>query len=191
MILTVLKLHLPKGSFSFENCQNHSYLLITNCTRGRAISYTYFYAYFPQSTLQFLILFGLLLTIQTRLYFVISFILLEAKRKCCGLPSGLATDDYPSAISARFKMAVVVSISIISFVPYLLGQTNSLFLFTVNGKPYEHSQIFQNHSNDSVEIKKTVRFKSTTLNLFRCISLLLETANFIYLFYFVSRLKEK
>ena len=25
---------------NFENCQNHSYLLITNCTRGRAISYT-------------------------------------------------------------------------------------------------------------------------------------------------------
>ena len=138
MILTVLKLHSPKGSCNFESCQNHSYLLITNCTRGHAISYTYFYAYFPQSTLQFLILFGLLLTIQTRLYFVISFILLEAKRKCCGLASGLATDDYPSAISARFKMAVVVCISIISFVPYLLGQTNSLFLFTVNGKPYEH-----------------------------------------------------
>ena len=28
----------PKGSCNFENCQNHSYLLITNCTRGRAIS---------------------------------------------------------------------------------------------------------------------------------------------------------
>mgnify|MGYP000002368410 CR=1 FL=1 len=40
MILTVLKLHSPKGSCNFENCQNHSYLLITNCTRGRAISYT-------------------------------------------------------------------------------------------------------------------------------------------------------
>ena len=39
MILTVLKLHSPKGSCNFENCQNHSYLLITNCTRGRAISY--------------------------------------------------------------------------------------------------------------------------------------------------------
>ena len=40
MILTVLKLHSPRGSCNFENCQNHSYLLITNCTRGRAISYT-------------------------------------------------------------------------------------------------------------------------------------------------------
>ena len=30
----------PKGSCDFENCQNHSYLSITNCTRGRAISYT-------------------------------------------------------------------------------------------------------------------------------------------------------
>ena len=34
------KLHSPKGSCNFENFQNHSYLLITNCTRGRAISYT-------------------------------------------------------------------------------------------------------------------------------------------------------
>ena len=40
MILTVLKLHSPKGSCNFENFQNHSYLLITNCTRSRAISYT-------------------------------------------------------------------------------------------------------------------------------------------------------
>ena len=40
MILTVLKLHSPKGSCNFENCQNHLYLLITNCTRGHAISYT-------------------------------------------------------------------------------------------------------------------------------------------------------
>ena len=38
MILTVLKLHSPKGSCNFENCQNHSYLLITNCTRDLAIS---------------------------------------------------------------------------------------------------------------------------------------------------------
>ena len=40
MILKILKLHSPKGSCNFENFQNHSYLLITNCTRGRAISYT-------------------------------------------------------------------------------------------------------------------------------------------------------
>ena len=40
MILQILKLHSPKGSCNFENFQNHSYLLITNCTRGRAISYT-------------------------------------------------------------------------------------------------------------------------------------------------------
>ena len=31
---------LAYGSCNFENFQNHSYLLITNCTRGRAISYT-------------------------------------------------------------------------------------------------------------------------------------------------------
>ena len=31
-----------KGSCNFENFQNHSHLLITNCTRGRAISYTNF-----------------------------------------------------------------------------------------------------------------------------------------------------
>ena len=30
-------------------------------------------------------------------------------RKCCGLASWLAMDDYPSAISAHSKMAVVVS----------------------------------------------------------------------------------
>ena len=41
MILKILKLHSPKSSCNFENFQNHSYLLITNCTRGRAISYTY------------------------------------------------------------------------------------------------------------------------------------------------------
>ena len=40
MILKILKLHSPKGSCNFENFQNHSYLLITNCTRGRAISFT-------------------------------------------------------------------------------------------------------------------------------------------------------
>ena len=40
MTLKILKLHSPKGSCNFENFQNHSYLLITNCTRGRAISYT-------------------------------------------------------------------------------------------------------------------------------------------------------
>ena len=40
VILRVLKLHWPKRSWNFENCQNHSYLLITNCTRGRAISFT-------------------------------------------------------------------------------------------------------------------------------------------------------
>ena len=40
MILKILKLYSPKGSFNFENFQNHSYLLIKNCTRGRAISYT-------------------------------------------------------------------------------------------------------------------------------------------------------
>ena len=40
MVLKILKLHSPKGSCNFENFQNHSYLLITNCTRGRAISYT-------------------------------------------------------------------------------------------------------------------------------------------------------
>ena len=34
------KLHSTKGSCNFENFQNHSYLLITNCTRGRAISHT-------------------------------------------------------------------------------------------------------------------------------------------------------
>ena len=39
--LKILKLHSPKGSCNFENFQNHSYLLITNCTRGCAISYTY------------------------------------------------------------------------------------------------------------------------------------------------------
>lgn len=87
----------------------------------------------------------------------------------------------PSLHASKWRSSSAFN-SIISFVPYLLGQTNSLFLFTVNGKPYEHSQIFQNHSNDSVEIKKTIRFKFTTLNQFRCISLLIETANFIYLF---------
>ena len=40
MILKILKLHSPKGSCNFENFQNHSYLLITNSTRGRAICYT-------------------------------------------------------------------------------------------------------------------------------------------------------
>ena len=40
MILKILKLHSPKGSCNFENFQNHSYLLITNCDRGRAISDT-------------------------------------------------------------------------------------------------------------------------------------------------------
>ena len=34
--------------------------------------------------------------------------LFEAKRKCCGLASWLAMDDYPSAILAHFRMAVVV-----------------------------------------------------------------------------------
>ena len=38
LILKVLKLH----SCNFENFQNYSYLLITNRTRGRAISYTNF-----------------------------------------------------------------------------------------------------------------------------------------------------
>ena len=42
MILKILKLHSPKGSCNFENFQNHSYLLITNCTRGCTISYTNF-----------------------------------------------------------------------------------------------------------------------------------------------------
>ena len=41
MILKILKLHSPKCSCNFEKFQNHSYLFITNCTRGRAISYTY------------------------------------------------------------------------------------------------------------------------------------------------------
>ena len=40
MILKILKFHLPKGSYNFENFQTHLYLLITNCTWGRAISYT-------------------------------------------------------------------------------------------------------------------------------------------------------
>ena len=40
MILKILKLHSPKGSCNFENFQNNSYLLIMNCTQGRAISYT-------------------------------------------------------------------------------------------------------------------------------------------------------
>ena len=40
MILKILKLHSPKGSCNFENFQTHSYLLITNFTRGSAISYT-------------------------------------------------------------------------------------------------------------------------------------------------------
>ena len=40
MILKILKLLSPKGSCNFENFQNHLYLLITNCNRGRAISYT-------------------------------------------------------------------------------------------------------------------------------------------------------
>ena len=51
-------------------------------------------------------------------------ILLEAKRKCCGLASWLAMDDYPSVISALSKMAVVVCTTVIPFVLYLLGQTN-------------------------------------------------------------------
>ena len=42
MILKILKLHSPRGSCNFENFQNYSYLLITNCTRGRTISYTNF-----------------------------------------------------------------------------------------------------------------------------------------------------
>ena len=50
-------------------------------------------------------------------------ILLEAKRKFCGLASLLAMDDYPSAISAHSKMAVVVCPTVIPFVLYLLGQT--------------------------------------------------------------------
>ena len=33
------------GTSDFENFQNHSYLLITNCTRGRAISYTNYLAF--------------------------------------------------------------------------------------------------------------------------------------------------
>ena len=37
---SLFKLHSPKGSCNFENFQNHSYLLITDCTRGRAISHT-------------------------------------------------------------------------------------------------------------------------------------------------------
>ena len=40
MILKILKLDLPKGSCNFENFQNYSYPLITNCTRGHAISFT-------------------------------------------------------------------------------------------------------------------------------------------------------
>ena len=44
MILTVFKLHSPKRSCNFENCQNHSYL--TNSTQGRAISYTNCYHYY-------------------------------------------------------------------------------------------------------------------------------------------------
>ena len=40
MILKSLQLHSPKGSYNFENSQNHSYPIITKCTRGRAISYT-------------------------------------------------------------------------------------------------------------------------------------------------------
>lgn len=35
----------------------------------------------------------------------------------------IAMDDYPSAISAHSKMAVVVCTTVISFVLYLLGQT--------------------------------------------------------------------
>ena len=42
MILKILKLHPPEGLCNFENFQNHLYLLITNCTWGRAISYTNF-----------------------------------------------------------------------------------------------------------------------------------------------------
>ena len=41
MILKIHKLHSPKVLCNFENCQNHLYLLITNCTRGHAISFTY------------------------------------------------------------------------------------------------------------------------------------------------------
>ena len=40
VILKLLKLHSPKGLCNFENFQNHSYLLITNFTWGRAIPYT-------------------------------------------------------------------------------------------------------------------------------------------------------
>ena len=40
MVLKILKLHSLKGSCNFENFQNHSYLLITNCTLGSAICYT-------------------------------------------------------------------------------------------------------------------------------------------------------
>ena len=40
MILTVLKIAQAFRRVQFENCQNHEYLLIMNCTRGHAISYT-------------------------------------------------------------------------------------------------------------------------------------------------------
>ena len=57
MILKILKLYSPKGPCNFENFQNHSYLLITNCTWGRAISYTnyitYTYTTYTCTTLQY------------------------------------------------------------------------------------------------------------------------------------------
>ena len=74
-------------------------------------------------------------------------------------------DDYPSAISAHSKMAVVQS-ALLLFL-YLLWQTKIIVSF-VSQSTEKHSNIncftdFQNHSNNSVETKKTIRFKSTTL----------------------------
>ena len=59
MILKILKLHSPKGSCNFENFQNHSYLLITNCTRGRAISYTNYFELGKNSKKNFIPYFGI------------------------------------------------------------------------------------------------------------------------------------
>ena len=65
VLMKILKLHEPKlGSCKFENFQNHSYLLITNCTHGHAISYTYYKLLFLLLLVLLLLLLLLLLTVK-------------------------------------------------------------------------------------------------------------------------------
>ena len=70
----------------------------------------------------------------------------------------LVSDDYLSAISAHSKMTVVICITVNSIVLHLLGQTTWAFFFSRSSE--NHSRIFQSHSNNSAETKKTIIFKS-------------------------------